>query len=97
MQRILAKAAALILVAPAILIGSADSASAADCAVLKRTYTEGSSKYAVVRNTCARRITARAVVNNFPDTNCLRIAAKGQRTFRTGGSFSPSAHGAVEC
>ena len=97
MKKTVAKASALVILAPTLMVGTADTAFAADCAVLKRTYTEGSSKYAVVRNVCGRRIVARAVVNNFPDTNCLGIAANGRRTYRTGGSFSPSAEGAVEC
>ena len=90
-------AAAVTMVATGIVGLGAQSASAGDCAVLDRTYTSGSSKYAVVRNVCGRGIIAQVVVNNFPDTGCESIGAYGTRTYRTGGILSPTAPYAREC
>jgi len=72
-------------------------ASDGDCADLVSKSTRKSSNYAVVRNHCGHRIKARAVINNWPDTDCAYIAAGASREFRTGGSFSPTASAGREC
>lgn len=97
MKILLGKFGALALIAPSLVMIAATSAQAADCAVGVRTYTDGASKYAVVKNVCNKRIDAKVIVPNFPDTGCQSIAANGTKTFRTGGILSPTATGAKEC
>lgn len=97
MKRILGTSFLVSLMALSAGLLVAPNAEATGCATMTRTYSSGSSKYAVVKNTCGRRIDAQVVVNNWPDTNCLSISANSTRTFRTGGILSPTASYAREC
>lgn len=97
MKRVSSLVAIAVASSSMIVVASGSAASAAGCAVLTRTYTEGVTKYAVVKNQCGREITAQVVVNNWNDTNCAYIGSYGTRTYRTGGIASPTADYAREC
>ena len=97
MKKISSLVAIAIASSGMFVVVSGSPASAAGCAVLTRTYTEGMSKYAVVKNQCGREITAQVVVNYWNDTTCQYIGSYGTRTYRTGGIASPTADYAREC
>ncbi len=97
MKRVLAGAAIATLVSPMAIIAMSEASMATGCVTMTRTYSSGSSKYAVVKNNCGRTVDAQVVVNNFPDTNCASIGAYGTRTYRTGGILSPTASYARQC
>lgn len=96
-MKFFAKLAIAATVAPAFVVVSATSASAVDCASLVGTYVSGSSRYAKIRNDCGHGISAKAVVNYFPDSACIGIGAYLTQSVRTGGVASPDADSAREC
>jgi hypothetical protein len=79
---------------------TADAAFATGCAQLVRNYQAGDSwsdNMADVRNNCDHTISARPVVNYWPDPNCAPIGAHKTRAFRISGFAGPTADGATEC
>ncbi len=97
MRKSLAHIAALALATPVLVVSGSSTADAADCVEWVRNYTTSGSKYAVLRNVCGRAVDGKAVVNNWPDSHCVRISAHDTRSVRTGGRFSPGAHRGDEC
>ena len=80
-----------------MVVAPQTAASAAGCARLVSAYQDGASNYARVKNVCSSSISARPTVPTWPDPSCRTIRAGATETFRTGGSLSPKATGAVTC
>ncbi len=76
---------------------TAAPASAAGCAQLVRSYEDGGSTYADIRNVCSHTINARAVITGWPDSPCIAIAPGETGRVRASGISGPDAEDAAVC
>ncbi|MFI7134386.1 hypothetical protein ACIBQ1_52575 [Nonomuraea sp. NPDC050153] len=85
----------MTIMGASVTSASAEVAAAPSCVKLEAVRTEGSYKYATVRNDCSYTVTVKIAVTNGPDSPCKSISPAKKFVFRLASSAKLS--GIVSC